>query len=140
MNLLCRATANRRVGRHSSDAVVVLKVTESSTLVALGPCFGVDSSDIHEVTGLRSNLKRIAWLCLLLTFASALAFAWHHHSNKTESAKCTVCVAAHSAAPKATAKLPNATFVPVATFRAESVSAKQCLVAFALNVRPPPAI
>jgi preprotein translocase subunit SecG len=110
------------------------------TLIAFGPCFGVDSDNIRGVSGLRSNLKRIAWLCLLLTFASALAFAWHHHSNATESAKCTVCVAAHSAAPKASAKLPNATFVPIGTSRVEPVSAKQRLVVFALSVRPPPAV
>src|SRR5437868_3271135 len=37
-------------------------------------------------------------MCLLLTFWSALAFAAHHHSNGAESATCTFCVAAHSAA------------------------------------------
>jgi len=84
--------------------------------------------------------KRIAWFCLLLTFWSAFAFAAHHHSNANEAAKCTVCVAAHSAAPKATARVPKAMFVRVSTFRAEPVSAKQRLVTFALSVRPPPAV
>ena len=48
---------------------------------------------------MRSSVKCVALLCLLLTFWSAFAFAAHHHSKSTESAKCTVCVAAHSAAP-----------------------------------------
>jgi hypothetical protein len=88
----------------------------------------------------RSRVRCVALLCLLLTFCSVLAFAAHHHSKGTEAARCTVCVAAHSAAPKATANLLQATFTPISTFRADPVSAKQRFVAFALSVRPPPAI
>jgi hypothetical protein len=83
-------------------------------------------------------VKYVALMCLVLTFWSAIAFVAHHHSNATESAKCTVCVAAHSAAPKAAANLLNALFTPISTFRAEPVFAQQHLVAFALCVRPPP--
>jgi len=92
------------------------------------------------VSNVRSISKCVALLCLVLTFWSAVAFAAHHHSNATESAKCAVCVAAHSATPKATANLLKATFAPVSTFRPEPVSAKQHFVAFALSVRPPPAV
>jgi len=84
--------------------------------------------------------KYLAVMCLLLTFWSAIAFAAHHHSNGTEAAKCTVCVAAHSAAPKATAGLLKAKFTPTSTFLPEPVFAVQTFVAFALSVRPPPAI
>lgn len=87
---------------------------------------------------MRSTLKGVALLCLMLTFWSALAFAAHHHSNSADSAKCTVCVAAQSAAPKATANLLKANFSPLFTFQAEPVSAKQHFVTFALSVRPPP--
>jgi hypothetical protein len=86
----------------------------------------------------RSISKRIASVCLLLTLWSVYAFAAHHHSNSTEAVKCTVCVAAHSASPVASSKLPNASFVPLCTVAAEPVTAKQRLVTFALNVRPPP--
>jgi len=79
-------------------------------------------------------------MCLLLTFWSTIAFAAHHHSNRAESAKCTVCIAAHSAAPKAAANLLKATFTPISTFQADPVSAKQRFAAFALSVRPPPAV
>jgi hypothetical protein len=89
---------------------------------------------------MRSILKPIGWMCLLLTLLSAVAFAAHHHSSATESAKCTVCIAAHSASPKTTSTLANATFVPLATFRTKPVSAKQRLIAFALCVRPPPSV
>ncbi len=89
---------------------------------------------------MRSISKRIALLCLLLTFWSAVAFVVHHHSSSTEAVKCTVCVAAHSASPKVTSTLPNRTLVRVSTFRPAPVSAKQRLVTFALSVRPPPAV
>lgn len=85
-------------------------------------------------------VKRVALLCLLLTLWSALAFVTHHHANGADAASCTVCVAAHSAAPKASTNLLRARFVPVRTLRADPVSAKDRFVAFALSVRPPPAI
>jgi hypothetical protein len=87
----------------------------------------------------RLMLKAVALLCLLLTLSSALAFAAHHHSNASESAKCTVCVAAHSAAPAATTSLLKTPFSPVFTLQAEPVSSRQRFVVFALSVRPPPA-
>ena len=87
---------------------------------------------------MRSISKRIALLCVLLILGSAVAFAAHHHSNATESAGCTVCVAVHSASPKTPTLLPHVTFVVVSTLRTKPVSAKQRLVAFALSVRPPP--
>jgi hypothetical protein len=102
--------------------------------------FGVDSMNA-EFRGdhlMRSMVKGVALLCLLLTLWSAGASIAHHHSNATESVKCTVCVVAHSAAPKPTAILQNATFVQLAVFRPQVVSVQQCLLAFALNVRPPP--
>jgi hypothetical protein len=49
-------------------------------------------------------------------------------------------VAAHSAAPKAVSKLPDAIFIQVSTFHAKPVSAKHRFVAFALSVRPPPEV
>jgi hypothetical protein len=84
--------------------------------------------------------KKIAFLCLLLTFWSALAFAAHHHSSATEAAKCTVCIAAHSASPKANSTPRPERFVVVSSFRAEPISAKQRFAAFALSVRPPPSV
>lgn len=87
---------------------------------------------------MRSWVKSAAVLCLLLTLWSAAAVIAHHHANATESAKCTVCVAAHSAAPRTTTNL-HATFAPVLTLKAEPVSSQGRLAVFALSVRPPPA-
>ena len=87
---------------------------------------------------MRSISKRIAWLCLLLTFWSAIAFVSHQHSNAAEAAKCTVCVASLSASPKPIFTPTKVTFVSVCTLPTEPISAKQRLLAFALSVRPPP--
>jgi hypothetical protein len=88
---------------------------------------------------MRSWSKRIAWLCLLLTLSAAYSLAAHNHSNSIDAAKCTVCVAAHSASPVTAARLPHAVFVPLRIISAaEPVAAKQRLIAFALFVRPPP--
>ena len=92
------------------------------------------------VFDMQSISKRIAWLLLLLTLWSAFALVTHHHSSATEAAKCTVCVAAHSASPKDISTLLKATFVAVSTFRADPVAAKQRIAVFALSVRPPPSV
>jgi hypothetical protein len=89
---------------------------------------------------MQSISKKVALLCLLLTFCSAAALVAHHHSSATDAVKCTVCVTAHSSAPKPVAVLPSRTFIRVSAVRLEPVSAKQRFVAFALSVRPPPAV
>lgn len=89
---------------------------------------------------MRSISKRIAMLCLLLTLWSAVAFAVHQHSSAAEAAKCTICIAAHSASPKVTTTLPKVLFVSASTFLPEPISAKQRVIAFALWVRPPPSV
>jgi hypothetical protein len=104
--------------------------------------FGVQS--IERPAGdvfMRSVLKPIAWLSLLLMFASAYGFAAHRHSSSLDEAQCTVCVVAHSASAVGTYKLPSTTPALVRLpLPAEPLSAKQRLVPFALTVRPPPAI
>jgi hypothetical protein len=89
---------------------------------------------------MRSISKKIALLCLLLTFCSAAALVAHHHSSPTDALKCTICVTAHSASPKAVSALPNRTFVRISAVQRETVFAQQRLVAFALSIRPPPAV
>jgi hypothetical protein len=90
---------------------------------------------------MRPFSKPIALICLLLTFWSAGALIAHHHSSANDAAKCSVCVAAHSTAPKTTTStLPDTAFVIREAFRAQPVATKQRLVAFALSVRPPPTV
>jgi hypothetical protein len=121
----------------SSDSWVPLQ----RALVALVFGFGIDLQQrTCGVDIMRSISKRIAIVCLLLTFWSAIAVVAHQHSNATKAAKCTVCVAAHSASPTLTRGMAHATFVVVSTFQAQPVSVRQSLVAFALSVRPPPEV
>jgi hypothetical protein len=104
--------------------------------------FGVDS--IHCSAGkvfMRSVLRAVAWLCLLLMLVSAYVFAVHQHSSALDEAQCTVCVIAHSASPAAVCILPSAFLILVLLLVvAEPLSTKQRLVPFALSVRPPPAV
>jgi len=90
---------------------------------------------------MQSVVKRTAWLCLLVTLLSAYVFATHQHFSSGDEAQCTVCVVAHSASPVSTSRLPNPVLVLLRfTVVGEPVPAKQRLIAFALSVRPPPAI
>ena len=90
---------------------------------------------------MRSVVKQIALLCLLLTVSSAYGIAAHHHSSPADEAQCTLCVVAHSASPIARSTLPNPVRVLVRLILVgEPVSAKQRLIVFALTVRPPPEI
>lgn len=87
----------------------------------------------------RPIAKFVAVISLLLTLWSALAVVAHHHAKGTESAKCSVCVAAHSATPKACVAAVRATFTSLSAFCSAAVPAKKRFVAFVLSVRPPPA-
>ena len=87
---------------------------------------------------MQSISKRIAWLSLLLTLWSALAFAVHRHSSQDESTTCKVCVAAHSASPASASPASKPVFRRAIAFRPKPAAAKQRLIPFALCVRPPP--
>jgi hypothetical protein len=118
-----------------------------STLVKSSGCsrcalvsVGVHSYSPGGVTLMRSFVKAIGLLCLLLTVSSAWALTSHDHSNPIDAAKCTVCVAAHSASPQTILTVRPVRFVAVSTLQAKPVAAKQRLLSFALSVRPPPAL
>jgi hypothetical protein len=87
---------------------------------------------------MRLSSKAIASFCLVLIVCSVLAVALHHHSTSSESAKCSVCVAAHSASPTLDSYEQDDGYIPIATLKQETVAAKQSVIAFALLVRPPP--
>jgi hypothetical protein len=101
---------------------------------------GVDSQkDDLWGKSVRSTVKCVAVVCLLLTLWSAVAFAAHHHAKGTGSANCTVCIAAHTAAPGPSTHLHSAALSPVFIVEAVPLSQKGRFIAFALSVRPPPA-
>ena len=89
--------------------------------------------------GVRSVSRVTACVCLLLTLWLAVALVAHRHSATTEAAKCTVCMAAHASAPKEIV-VPQVTIVPVSAPPKEAAPAQQRIEAFALTVRPPPAV
>ena len=87
---------------------------------------------------MRSFSKTIACLCLLLTVWSAVAVVVHRHTNGNDTAKCTVCAAAHFAASKTGAPAAAPTLVAASSFSLQPDPIKFRLLAFALSVRPPP--
>src|SRR6266516_4644341 len=89
---------------------------------------------------MRSNVKRLAVFCTLLMLWSAIAVVAHHHSTKSESVRCTVCVGAHSAAPRPISNRPAPTFVRISAVHLPSSCDSYRIIAFALSVHPPPAV
>ena len=87
----------------------------------------------------RPIVKYVAFICLLLTLWSAVALVAHHHAKGVDSA-CTICVAAHSAAPAVAGTFLRITFTSRINFQPEPEFTKGHFVAFALSVRPPPAV
>src|SRR5882724_7612425 len=84
---------------------------------------------------MRALSKKIALLCLLLTVFSAVGLVTHNHSSRIEAARCSVCVAVRSAAPKAAIKVEVTTQVFPSDVVLDPVSAQQRLISFALRVR-----
>src|SRR5207253_8096607 len=81
---------------------------------------------------MRSNVKRLAVFCTLLMLWSAIAVVAHHHSTKSESVRCTVCVGAHSAAPRAISNRPSPSFVRVSVVHLASSSFSHRIISYAV--------
>jgi len=90
------------------------------------------------VITVRSITKAAAVVCLLLTLWSAVALVSHHHANATDALKCTVCLAAHSAAAAAIFTVVVVVSTPRLAVSTELLAGHTRAVPFALYVRPPP--
>lgn len=91
------------------------------------------------MTDMRPVVKRIACLCVLLTLWSAMAFASHVHLHPADAARCSICVAAHSASPAPPAAVVPIPLLTIADVPVQPVrAAMRRLAIFALSVRPPP--
>jgi hypothetical protein len=88
---------------------------------------------------MRSTVKLVACLCLLLTLWSAVAVVAHHHANSSESVTCPVCVAARAVAATVTPGALKPVFVQLSTVRVPSSPAQNRLPVFAFSGRAPPA-
>jgi hypothetical protein len=89
---------------------------------------------------MRFTFRWLAWLCLSLMLWTAVAESTHNHPNTTESAACSICVAAHSTAPTAICSLVRPVFEAIGLLQEEEVIAKARLSVFDLGIRGPPTV
>jgi hypothetical protein len=89
---------------------------------------------------MRFSYRWMTWLCLSLMLWTAVAESTHNHPNKTESAACSICVAAHSSAPTATSHRARPVFEAIDLLQEEEVIANARLSVFDLGIRGPPAV
>jgi hypothetical protein len=81
-----------------------------------------------------------AWLCLSLMFWAAAVESTHNHPTQTESASCSICVAAHSASPTVSSIQTAPVFAAIGLLREEDVIAKARFDFSDLGTRGPPAL
>jgi hypothetical protein len=71
---------------------------------------------------------------------TAVAESTHNHPNQTDSASCSICVAAHSTTPTASFNHTPPFFAAVGLLQDEEVVAKPWLSIRDLGIRGPPAV
>ena len=89
---------------------------------------------------MRVWVRSSAWLCLSLMLWTVAAESTHNHPNRTESASCLICVAAHSASPAAISGHSAPVFAALGLFHEEDLVAKARLDFSDLGIRGPPAV
>ena len=70
---------------------------------------------------------------------TAAAESTHNHPTRTESASCSICVAAHSTQPTASSSQARPVFTAISLLREEEVIAKSRFVSRDRGIRGPPA-
>jgi hypothetical protein len=81
-----------------------------------------------------------SWLCLSLMLWAAAVESTHNHPTQTESASCSICVAAHSASPTVSSIQAAPVFAAIGLLREEDVVAKARFDFSDLGIRGPPAL
>jgi hypothetical protein len=71
---------------------------------------------------------------------AAAAESTHNHPNQTESASCSICVAAHSASPTVSSIQTAPVFAAVGLLQEQDVIAKARFDFSDLGIRGPPAL
>ena len=89
---------------------------------------------------MRLTSRWLTWLCLSLMLWTAVVESTHNHPNNTESASCSICVAAHSTTPTASCNHARLVFAMVGLLQEEEVIAKARISIFDLGIRGPPAV
>jgi hypothetical protein len=81
-----------------------------------------------------------AWLCLSLMLWTAAAESTHKHPSQTESASCSICLAAHTASPTVSAVQGAPVFAAIGLLHEEDTVLKARFNFFERGIRGPPAI
>ncbi len=81
-----------------------------------------------------------AWLALSLMLWTAAAESTHNHPTQTESASCSICVAAHSASPTLSSTQARPVFATLGMLQEEEVVAKAEIAFSNQGIRGPPAL
>ncbi|MGA2745256.1 MAG: hypothetical protein ABSE44_11255 [Candidatus Sulfotelmatobacter sp.] len=81
-----------------------------------------------------------AWLCLSLMLWAAAAESTHNHPTQTESASCSICMAAHSASPTVSSSQAAPLFAAIGLLQEKDVIAKARFDFSELGIRGPPAL
>jgi hypothetical protein len=89
---------------------------------------------------MRLWVKWSAWLGLFLMLWTVAAESTHNHPNQTESASCSICVAAHSASPTVSSIQTAPVFAAIGLLREEDVIPKSRFDFSELGIRGPPAL
>jgi hypothetical protein len=84
--------------------------------------------------------KWTAWLCLSLMVWMAAVESAHNHATRTESASCSICVAAQSASPTLSSSPIAPVFAAVGLLQEEDVIAKARFDFSEAGIRGPPAL
>jgi hypothetical protein len=89
---------------------------------------------------MRLWVRSSAWLCLSLMLWAAAVESTHNHPTQTESASCSICVAAHSASPTLSSIQAAPIFAAIGLLQEEDVVAKIRFDFSDLGIRGPPAL
>ena len=89
---------------------------------------------------MRFTGRWLTWLCLSLMLWTAVAESTHNHPNQTESASCSICVAAHSTTPTVSCNHARPVFEAIGLLQEEDVLAKAQFNVCKLGIRGPPAV
>jgi hypothetical protein len=81
-----------------------------------------------------------AWLSLSLMLWTVAAESTHNHPTQSESASCSICVAAHSASPTVSSVHARPVFATVGMLQEKEVLAKAENNFSHLGIRGPPAL
>ena len=87
---------------------------------------------------MRSVIRWSAWFCLSLMLWTAAVETVHNHPSQTESASCSICVAAHTTRPTVSSHHARPVLATVGQLQEEQIIAKPRLAALDLGIRGPP--